>query len=182
VLAAQMLSIEDLLPPEFSRQFATVSGSRDDEFDSVPLVSHTTAAQSPSITSQATIEVIRLPVGILEQLRPPPRHHPSRLAALSRRAHHCFPGSSHASRPRPARHRRARPALQFACTLPATPGPIFTQSIWATLSFRYVSFDADRFILRPHALDHPVELLNLELNESPSDSIVGRACICISEL
>src|SRR5277367_6038135 len=70
VLAAQMLSIEDLLPPESSRQVATVSGPRDDEFDSVPLVSHTTAAHSPSITSQATIEVIRLPVGILEQLRP----------------------------------------------------------------------------------------------------------------
>ena len=51
--------------------------------------------------------------------------------------------------------------------------------------YRYaspVAFGEHRLMLRPHALDHPVELLNLGLNESPSNSIVGRACICISEL
>jgi hypothetical protein len=34
------------------------------------------------------------------------------------------------------------------------------------LSFRYVDFDANRLILRPHALDHPGELLNLGPDES----------------
>jgi hypothetical protein len=50
------------------------------------------------------------------------------------------------------------------------------------LSFRYVDFDANHLILRPHALDYPVELLNLGPDESPSGCIVGRACICISEI
>src|SRR5271165_927262 len=51
---------------------------------------------------------------------PAPRYHSSRLAALSRRAHHPRPSSSRGARPRPASHRRARPPLQFACALPAT--------------------------------------------------------------
>ena len=51
-----------------------------------------------------------------------------------------------------------------------------------SLSFRYVDFDANHLILRPHALDHPVELINLGSDESPSAAIVGRACICISEI
>lgn len=50
------------------------------------------------------------------------------------------------------------------------------------LSFRYVSFEADHLILRPHALEHPVELLSLGVAESPSTYIVGRVCLCISEL
>ena len=35
------------------------------------------------------------------------------------------------------------------------------------LSFRYVDFDANRLILRPHALDHPGELLNLGPDDRP---------------
>src|SRR5271168_1825271 len=60
VLAALMLSLEDLLPPESSRHHPPVSDPRDNGFDSVPLVSHATAAHSPSVTSQTTIEVIQL--------------------------------------------------------------------------------------------------------------------------
>jgi hypothetical protein len=59
---------------------------------------------------------------------------------------------------------------------------LYAVGVGDSLSFRYVSFDEDRLILRPHALDHPVELLNLGVSDSPSDSIVGRVCICISEL
>lgn len=51
-----------------------------------------------------------------------------------------------------------------------------------SLAFRYVSFDSDRLILRPYALDHPVDLLSLGPTHSPSSLIVGRVGICISEL
>jgi len=55
-------------------------------------------------------------------------------------------------------------------------------NIGGDLSFRYVSFEADHLILRPHSLEHPVELLSLGAAESPSTYIVGRVCLSISEL
>jgi len=182
VLAAQMLSVEDLLPPEFSRQIAPVPGPRDDEFDSVPLVSHATAVNSPGITAQATIERIQLPAGILEELRP--------RRAIIRRDWQRFlavritPAQAHPMAPVLAPHAIVvldRHHNSLAPYRPPQPN-IYAVGVGNSLSFRYVSFDADRLILRPHALDHPVELLNLDLSESPSDSIVGRVCICISEL
>ena len=51
-----------------------------------------------------------------------------------------------------------------------------------TLVFRYVSYEANRLILRPHALDYPVELLRVSVEVSPSASIVGRVCVTIAEL
>ena len=182
VLAAQMLSVEDLLPPEFSRQIAPVPGPRDDEFDSVPLVSHATAVHSPGITAQATIERIQLPAGILEELRP--------RRAIIRRDWQRFlavritPAQAHPMAPVLAPHAIVVLDRHYNSLAPYRPPQpnIYAVGVGNSLSFRYVSFDADRLILRPHALDHPVELLNLDLSESPSDSIVGRVCICISEL
>jgi hypothetical protein len=66
-------------------------------------------------------------------------------------------------------HRQSRPGL-------------FAVNVANSLVFRYVSFDSDRLILRPHALDHPVDLLSLGPTQSPSSLIVGRVCICISAL
>ncbi len=182
VMAAQMLSIEDLLPPAPSRLRPTVVSPPDDEFDSVPLVSHTSAAHSPGITSQATIEVIQLPAGILEELRP-------RRAVIRREWQRFL-----AVRITPAQALPMAPILtphaivvldrHYNSLVPYRPSQpnLYAVDVGSNLSFRYVSFDAERLILRPHALDHPVELLNLEISESPSDSIVGRVCICISEL
>ena len=65
--------------------------------------------------------------------------------------------------------------------LPPRPS-LYAVNITGDLSFRYVGFEADHLILRPHALEHPVELLNLGVAESPSSYIVGRVCLCISEL
>jgi hypothetical protein len=182
VLAAQMLSIEDLLPPEFPRRLATLSGPRDKERDSVPLVSHATAAHSPSVTSQATIEVIQLPAGVLEELRP-------RRAIIRRDWQRFLAVRVTSAQALPMGPVLAPDAIvvldrhynSLAPYRPPRPN-LYAVGVGDSLSFRYVSFDEDRLILRPHALDHPVELLNLGVSDSPSDSIVGRVCICISEL
>lgn len=73
VLAAQALSIEDLRPqrsPSASAPRALPIGSQSGKLDSVPLVSQTDAIRAPSISAKATVEMIRLPAGILDQLRP----------------------------------------------------------------------------------------------------------------
>jgi hypothetical protein len=48
------------------------------------------------------------------------------------------------------------------------------------LIFRYVSFESNRLILRPHSLVHPIQLIEVKPQSSPSDFIVGRVCIVIA--
>ncbi len=51
-----------------------------------------------------------------------------------------------------------------------------------TLYLRFTAFEARRLILRPYRLDHPIELLELDGDELPSDRIIGRVCLSVNEL
>jgi hypothetical protein len=178
VLASQLLSIEDLLP-ETNRtdmeQLAEITTA-------VPLVSHSTALHSPIVNQRSILELIHLPAGILDQLRP--------RRTLIRRDWQRFL----AVRLTAAQARPMEPVLTAGSVLvidrhynslvpnqPSRPN-MYAANVASTLVFRYVSFDANCLILRPHALDYPVELLRLAAEESPSASIVGRVCVAISEL
>jgi hypothetical protein len=54
------------------------------------------------------------------------------------------------------------------------------------LALRFVDFDsasdAGRLILRPLALEFPVQLVEVGEGETPGDYIVGRVCLVVSEL
>jgi len=182
ILAAQILSVEDLLPARHARAAEAPPGSSEDTIDSVPLVSQAIAANSPSVSAASSVEMIQLPAGILDQLRP--------RRAIIRRDWQRFL----AVRITAAQARPTFPILTPHCIVvidrhynslvshqPSRPS-LFAVNVANLLAFRYVSFDSDRLILRPHALDHPVELLSLGPTQSPSSLIVGRVCICISEL
>ncbi len=182
VLAAQRLSIEDLFLAQPTASLPAEPGPHDGGFDDVPLVSHATATHSPGISAQATIDVIRLPAGILDQLRP--------RRAVIRRDWQRFL----ALRVSPAQALPMAPVLaphaivvldrhynSLASYNPPQPS-LYAVTVAGSLHFRYVAFDADRLILRPYALDHPVEILSLTSAESPSSYIIGRVCVCISEL
>jgi transcriptional regulator with XRE-family HTH domain len=184
LLAAQALSVEDLLPAASSREPLIVS---DSEHDSVPLVSHSAAMQAPVVTPIITVEVIQIPAGILDQLRP--------RRTLVRREWQRFvavrvtPEQALAMTPVLAPHAIVVIDRHYNSLAPYQPPRpnIYAVSYVApggktTLLFRYASFDANRMILRPHAIDHPVELMNVNQDASPSDCIVGRVCVCISQL
>jgi len=179
VLAAQLLSIEDLLP-ESTRTEAEPATTEDSSI--VPLVSTSTALQSPVVNQRSILELIHLPTGMLDQLRP--------RRTLARRTWQRFV----AVRLSAAQARPMDPVLiagsvalldrhfnSLAPNQPPRPN-IYAVNVSNTLVFRYVSYDADRLILRPHVLDFPVELLRLGPDESPSDCIVGRVCVTITEL
>jgi len=178
VLIAQSLGIEDLLP-EVNR--SDIECSPESAF-AVPLVSHATALHSPTVNQRSILELIHLPVGTLDQLRP--------RRALARRDWQRFL----AVRLTAAQARPMGPVLAAGSVVvidrhynslvpnqPARPN-IYAVDIANALAFRYVSYDANRLILRPHSLDCPVELLRLATEESPSALIIGRVCAAISEL
>jgi hypothetical protein len=179
LLAAQSLSVEDLLPVTSSPEPLVVSES---EHDSVSLISHSAAMQLAVITPAVTVEMIHIPAGILDQLRP--------RRTLARREWQRFvavrvtPGQALAMTPVLAPHAIVVIDRHYNSLAPYQPPRpnIYAVSTGKTLLFRYVSFDANHMILRPHAIDHPIELLNVDQDTSPSDCIVGRVCVCISQL
>jgi hypothetical protein len=184
ILAAQTLSIEDLLPQVLIPNSVppAVAGGLHGELDSVPLVSQATAIHAPGVSVKGTVEVIRLPAGILEQLRPRRavvRRNWQRFVAVRISAGQAAPMS-------PVLVPNAIVVLDrhynsLASYVPPRPS-LYAVNMASDLVFRYVGFEADHLILRPHSLEHPVELLSLGAAESPSSYIVGRVCLCISEL
>jgi len=50
------------------------------------------------------------------------------------------------------------------------------------LVLRFVEFEEGRLVLRPLALDFPIELVTPGALESPADYLVGRVCLVLAEL
>ena len=50
------------------------------------------------------------------------------------------------------------------------------------LTIRYVDFLARRLVLRPHNLDFPVGLIDVDPEESPNELLVGRIALILNEL
>jgi hypothetical protein len=46
---------------------------------------------------------------------------------------------------------------------------------------RYVDFIAGRLVLRPHNIAFPVDLIEVDPSESPSDLIAGRIALILNE-
>jgi hypothetical protein len=178
VLSAQVLSIEDLVPEANRTPIEqTAEGST-----LIPLVSNSTAIHSAVINGRSIIQLVHLPSEILDQLRP--------RRTIARREWHRFV----AVRPTTAQAEPMTPLLRPGSILILdrhynslapyhTSKPnIYAVNAGSALQFRYVSYDANRVILRPHSLAYPVELLRLGSEESPSGYIVGRVCLAITEL
>jgi hypothetical protein len=50
----------------------------------------------------------------------------------------------------------------------------------AHLTLRYVDFQSNRLVLRPHNINFPVDLLELDPDQSPSDLIAGRVALILN--
>lgn len=178
VLTAQSLSVEDLLPESHrSHQQADANAAT-----TVPLVSQTTALHSPVVNARSTIELIHLPAGTLDHLRP--------RRTIARREWQRFIAVRIAA----AQAKPMEPILRagmvavidrhynsLAPHQPPNPN-IYAVNVFNAIAFRYVGYEANRVILRPHRLEYPVELLRLDADQSPSDCIIGRICATITEL
>lgn len=181
LLAAQMLSIEDLLAaeevPGVSRKSVTAAAHT-----SVPVVTQSAAVHDAVPPASAKLDLIQLPPGILEQMRTrrstvrrgwlrfvsvritrqqsigmQPVLPPDTIAVIDR--HYNSPVAYHPSHP-----------------------SIFGVRAGNTLQFRVAEFQNNRLILRPLELNYPVHLLALGPHEIPSDIIVGRVCLTIAPI
>lgn len=178
ILAAQLLSIEDLSPETVPARIEETA----EDTSVLPLVSSAAALHFPIMNQRSILELIHLPHGMLDQLRPRrslARRDWQRFVAVRLTAPQARPMEPVLSAGSVAVIDRHYNSL--APNQPSRPN-VYAVNISNTLVFRYVSYEANRLTLRPHALDCPVELLRLGTDESPSACIVGRVCVTITEL
>jgi hypothetical protein len=181
LLAAQMLTVGDLLAlddmPSGPREAATSI-----THTAVPVVAPSVAIHDPVPPNSAMLDIVQLPLGILEQMRSrraTSRRGWSRFVAV-RITRQQSAGMQPVLPPETLaiidRHYNSPVAYQ-----PPQPS-VFAVRVGNVLQIRLVEFENNRLILRPFKVDHPVQLLALGPHEMPSDLIVGRVCLILAPL
>lgn len=179
VLAAQNLTVEQILPLQFSAGSPPPAA---DIVEAVPVISPSAAMDDAVIRGAAVVETVHVSASQLRDHRPRVsgrfvdwqrfvaiRGDPHQTAAMEPVI---APGSilvldRHYNSLAPYRaHERTLYAVRCG----------------AGLLIRYLEFDDGRLILRPLSNAFPVQLLSLGSHETPADYIVGRVCLVVSEL
>lgn len=179
ILLAQSLSIEDL---SGFRQTPASGGTERTSMDIVPVVPQSVAMNSPVIPPHTHHDSLRLPAGWLQGF--------AARRAISRRLWQRFV----AVRITVSQAIPMDPVLRGGClavidrhynSLAAWRPPypnLYAVRVGSEMAFRHVAFESSRLVLRPRSLEHPLDLIELASHEAPSDLLVGRICLCVSDL
>jgi transcriptional regulator with XRE-family HTH domain len=182
VLSALSLNVFDFAPHKSTDRLHAAPSISNATTISIPLVAHAAAIHSPVITRSIVQQALHLPAASLDQRSP--------RSTAARRDWHRFVAvrlnSAEALPMFPVLHPESIVVLDrhyrtlLSCS-PPRPN-VYGVSSSGSLLFRYVERSSGQLILRPHAVDHPVESLEIADQASPLGCIVGRVCICISQL
>ncbi len=177
ILTAQHLEAGDLLPaylpvPRFPVESST---SR------VPLVSHATALFEPHIRDSAILDMLEMPFSS-SRWRPPSGHVRrmwERFVAIS-----VSPANALPMDPVVTPDALLLLDRHYVTLVPYRPmrPNLYAVRRGSRLALRYVDFDLNRLILRPHDIGHPVDLIEIEPGKTPSDYLAGRVALVLNEL
>jgi hypothetical protein len=182
VLSAQSLNIEDLLPTAHDRGIRSKKGDPSSKQSKVPLVSQSMAMYEAQMRQSSILELIQLPVGYLDHLqtrRSPERRSWERFVAV--RASYT---QAEAMMPVILPHAILiidRHYNSLVSYRPPEPS-VYAVQRGTTMQFRYATFQGNCIVLRPHKIEHPIDLVELKSAESPNKFIIGRICVSISEV
>ena len=185
VLAAQNLSVEQLIPLELSGSApdpAERSTNGREGSEAVPVVAHSTAMEDAVVRGASVIEIVHLPTSRLGT---------SRARPSARTAHWQRFVAIRADEPQAAamepmitpdsvvvldRHYNSLAPYR------AQQRTLYAVRSGSRLMLRFLEFDDTRLVLRPLSLAFPVQLIALGENENPGDYIVGRVALILSEV
>ncbi|MFZ0632213.1 MAG: helix-turn-helix transcriptional regulator [Acidobacteriaceae bacterium] len=181
ILEAQALGVEELaLSKALPQPRAQASGS--EPRDIVPIVPPAAAMNAPHIPPQAVLGGLQLPEHWLASF-------PARRA-VGRASWDRFVGV----RVTAAQALPMDPVLRTGSVVvldrhynslvdqkPPQPN-LYGIRVGAHMVFRHVAFESGRLVLRPRALEAPLDVIELAPHESPADLLVGRVCLCLSEV
>lgn len=177
ILAAQHMAAADLLPAGH----ASAGWSIDEEISNVPVVSHSAALFEPFIRPSATKSRLRLPSSALQSVRT--------RASAARRTWQRFVAvrisSADALPMEPLVLPEALAVIDrhYTSLMPYRPNrpTLYAVRSGAHLTLRFVDFLAGRMVLRPLSIAFPVQLVEAEPDQSPSDLIAGRVVLILNE-
>lgn len=181
VLAAQHITIDQLLPVDLAASAAPAQPSSDPT-ETIPVVSASAAMDDAFISPSAVIETIQVSASRLgdNRARPSARHaHWQRFVAVradAQQAAAMDPVLSPGAIAVIDRHYNSLAPYR------AHQPTLYAVRCGAALLARFVDFDEGRLILRPYSRSFPVQLVPLAAHESPGDYLVGRVCLIFSEL
>jgi hypothetical protein len=180
VLAAQSLSVLDLLPhdllPTASPLTGTISLTQ-----TIAVVTHTAASSSARIQSPEIIDTIQVPDAVIHSSRPHPlpgRNLWQRFVAIRVDAIQAA-----AMEPLLRQHFIVVIDRHYNSLTPyrLQPPTVYAVRGSDSLHLCFLEFEADRLVLRPRNQQIPILLIALAANEHPADRIVGRVCYVLSE-
>jgi len=178
ILSSQHLSTGDLLPASGRTAALPMEG----ESSSVPVVSHAVALFEPIIRPSAVQMLLHLPAGVLNSIRP---RGPARRRAWQRFVAIRVPSSeAQAMDPLVLPEAIALVDRHYNSLAPYRPNRanLYAVRHGSHLVLRYVDFRSSRLILRPHNLVFPVDLLEIEDDQSPGDLLAGRIALILNEV
>jgi transcriptional regulator with XRE-family HTH domain len=177
ILAAQSLTIDDLLPAERAREDA----NKETEGAAIPVVSHTVALFEPYIRPTAIQEMLHLPAHSLQSMR-------SRTSK-TRRGWERFVAVRIPADDAPAMYPLVLPEAlvlidrHYTSTTAYRVGlpNLYAVRLGSRLLVRSVDFAMARLILRPLNADFPIELVEADPDDLPGDLITGRIGLIVNE-
>ncbi len=181
VLAAEHLSILDLLPAQEMAAPPPLDPISAPLVQVVPVVTHAAAMAEPRISPAAVLEMLDVPDSILHLSRA----HPAAGRLSWQRFVAIRADAEHAAGMEPIVQANATVVIDRHYNSLARYRPlqstIYAVQTEARLHICFLHFEANRLVLRPRNHNHPVHLLELSIHEQPTDRIVGRVCYIASE-
>ena len=175
VLAAQSLSIYDLLNREEINKRSSSLSASEGNFENVVLAESEFAATAPTITREQVRDILKFKKSFLRRLRP--------AAARGRENWQRFVLMKVDAQEAASMYPRLLPGATVLIDRHynlLTPYRRNEANIYAvrrndSCTIKYVERDGDHLVLRPHNQAHPVSVLPLEARDA-SEMIVGRVC------
>jgi len=177
VLAAQHLTAADLLPALHQAPIR----SDDEENFAIPVVSHAAALFEPFIRPAGVQSMFHLPASVLRSIRT--------RVSNQRRAWQRFVAVRVSSADALAMEPLVLPEaivlidrhyISLAPYRGSRPN-LYAVRHGAHLILRYVDFQSNRLVLRPHNLAFPIDLIDIDPGEAPSDVLAGRVAVILNE-
>jgi hypothetical protein len=153
----------------------------DEESSAVPVVSHGAALFEPFIRPSAAQSMLHLQAGLLQSIRErvsKPRRAWQRFVAVRIPAADALP-----MEPLILPEAIVLVDRHYNSLMPYRPNRpnLYAVRHGAHLRLRYVDFVANRLVLRPHNIAFPVDLIEVDPGETPSELIVGRVALILNE-
>lgn len=177
ILAAQHLSVADLLPA-----LARAEAPPPEAGGMVPVVTHAAALFEPYIRPSVVQSLLYFPPGTLESLRT--------RASNARKAWERFVAVRISATDATAMEPLVLPEAfvlidrHYNSLVPYRPNRsnLYAVRHDAHLKLRYVDLELNRLVLRPLNIACPVELIDADQWESPSEPLAGRVAFILNDL